>query len=84
MLTNYIVIGLTIYLVNGPWKDPGSLNFPAAAYVGKEVYLPTIFGKLRYGFLICILFTAFAHYLKNNSVFGYEMRIAGGSEMTAI
>ena len=83
-LTNYIVIGLTIYLVNGPWKDPDSLNFPAAAYVGKEVYLPNIFGKLSYGFLICILFTAFAHYLKNNSVFGYEMRIAGGSEMTAI
>ena len=84
LLTNYIVIGLTIYLVNGPWKDPGSLNFPAAAYVGKEVYLPTIFGKLSYGFLICILFTVFAHYLKNSSVFGYEMRIAGGSEMTAI
>ncbi len=84
LLTNYIVIGLTIYLVNGPWKDPDSLNFPAAAYVGKEVYLPIIFGKLSYGFLICILFTALAHYLKNKSVFGYEMRIAGGSEMTAI
>ena len=26
LLTNYIVIGLTIYLVNGPWKDPGSLK----------------------------------------------------------
>ena len=50
LLTNYIVIGLTIYLVNGPWKDPDSLNFPAAAYVGKEVYLPNIFGKLSYGF----------------------------------
>ena len=22
LLTNYIIIGLTIYLVNGPWKDP--------------------------------------------------------------
>ena len=84
LLTNYIVIGLTIYLVNGPWKDPNSLNFPAAAYIGKEVYLPTVFGKLSYGFLICIIFTVLAHYLKNKSVFGYEMRIAGGSEMTAI
>ena len=69
LLTNYIVIGLTIYLVNGPWKDPNSLNFPAAAYVGKEVYLPTMFGKLSYGFLICIIFTALAHYLKNKSIF---------------
>src|SRR5210317_619811 len=84
LLFNYIIIGLTIYLVNGPWKDPNSLNFPAATYVGKEVYLPTIFGKLSYGFLICIIFTALAHYLKNKSIFGYEMRIAGGSEMTAI
>ena len=84
LLTNYVIIGLTVYLVNGPWKDPKSLNFPAAAYVGKEVYLPTIFGKLSSGFLICILFAIVAHYLKEKSVFGYEMRIAGGSAMTAI
>jgi simple sugar transport system permease protein len=84
LLTNYIVFGITIFLINGPWKDPKSLNFPAAAYVGREVYMPTVFGKLSYGFIICIIFTALAHYLKNKSVFGYEMRIAGGSEMTAI
>ncbi|MBO70946.1 MAG: hypothetical protein CL508_01330, partial [Actinobacteria bacterium] len=84
LLTNYIIIGLTIYLVNGPWKDPKSLNFPAAAYVGEEVYLPTIFGKLSSGFLVCILFVIGAYYLKEKSVFGYEMRIAGGSAMTAI
>jgi len=60
------------------------LNFPAAAYVGEEVYLPTIFGKLSSGFLVCILFVIGAYYLKEKSVFGYEMRIAGGSAMTAI
>jgi len=84
LLTNYIVFGVTIFLINGPWKDPKSLNFPAAAYVGEEVFLPTVFGKLSFGFLICILFTFVAHYLKNKSVFGFEMRIAGGSAMTAI
>ena len=84
LLTNYIVIGITIYLINGPWKDPNSLNFPAAAYVGEEVFLPTIFGKLSFGFLICILFTILAHYLKNKSVFGFEMRIAGGLSLIHI
>ena len=84
LLTNYIIIGLTIYLVNGPWKDPKSLNFPAAAYVGEEVYLPTVFGKLSTGFFVCVLFTVGAHYIKEKSVFGYEMRIAGGSAMTAV
>ena len=34
--------------------------------------------------MLLIIFTALAHYLKNKSIFGYEMRIAGGSEMTAI
>ena len=72
LLTNYIIICLTVYLVNGPWKDPKSLNFPAAAYVGEEVYLPTIFGKLSSGFLVCILFVIGAYYLKEKSVFGYE------------
>ena len=38
LLTNYIAIGITIYLINGPWKDPGSLNFPAAEYIGEEVF----------------------------------------------
>ena len=84
LLTNYIVFGLTIYLINGAWKDPASLNFPAAAYVSESVYLPTVIGKLSSGFLICILFTLIAYYIKDKSVFGYEMRIAGGSELTAI
>src|SRR5210317_374090 len=84
LLTNYIVFGLTIYLINGVWKDPNSLNFPAAAYVSESVYLPTVFGKLSSGFLICILFTLIAYYIKDKSVFGYEMRIAGGSALTAI
>ena len=84
LLFNYIIIGLTVYLVNGPWKDPNSLNFPAATYVGKEVYLPTIFGKLSYGFIICFLCTLGIHYLKEKSVFGYELRISGGSALTAI
>tara|TARA_B100000586_G_C20110355_1_gene429598 strand:- start:1840 stop:2898 length:1059 start_codon:yes stop_codon:yes gene_type:complete len=84
LLTNYIIIGLTVYLINGPWRDPGSLSFPVAAYVGKEVFLPTIFGRLSIGFIICILCTLGAHYLIDKSVFGYEMRIAGGSRMTAI
>ena len=78
LLTNYIAIGITIYLINGPWKDPGSLNFPAAEYIGEEVYLPTIFGKLSFGFIVCITFTVIAFYLKNKSIFGYELRIAGG------
>jgi simple sugar transport system permease protein len=64
--------------------DPGSLNFPVAAYVGKEVFLPTVFGRLSIGFIICILCTFGAHYLIDKSIFGYEMRIAGGSRMTAI
>ena len=84
LLTNYIVFGLTIYLINGVWKAPNSLNFPAAAYVSESVYLPTVFGKLSSGFLICILFTLIAYYIKDKSVFGYEMRIAGGSALTAI
>ena len=84
LLTNYIVFGLTIYLINGVWKDPNSLNFPAAAYVSESVYLPTVFGKLSSGFLICILFTLIAYYIKDKSVFGYEMMIAGGSALTAI
>ena len=84
LLTNYIVFGLTIYLINGVWKDPNSLNFPAAAYISESVYLPTVVGKLSSGFLICILFTLIAYYIKDKSVFGYEMRIAGGSTLTAV
>ena len=75
LLTNYIVFGITIYLINGAWKDPASLNFPAAAYVSESVYLPVIIGKLSSGFLICILFTLIAYYIKDKSVFGYVLCI---------
>ena len=39
---------------------------------------------MSYGFVICILCTLGVHYLKEKSVFGYELRIAGGSALTAI
>ena len=83
LLTNYIIIGFTVYLINGPWKDPNSLSFPVATYVGEEVFLPTVFGRLSIGFFICILCTFGTYYLIDKSVLGYQMRITGGSRITA-
>lgn len=48
LLTNYIVIGITIYLINGVWKDPASLNFPAAAYVDESVLFTYCGGKTKF------------------------------------
>ena len=70
LLTNYIVFGVTIFLINGPWKDPKSLNFPAAAYVGEEVFLPTVIGKLSFGFLIFFIKMKKMKYESPNALFG--------------
>jgi simple sugar transport system permease protein len=47
LLFNYIIIGFTVYLVNGPWKDPNSLNFPAGYICWERSIFTYNFWKIK-------------------------------------
>ena len=58
LLTNFIVILLVSYLLEGPWKDPMSLGWPQGASVIDQGVLPQILSKTRLhlGFIFSIIF----------------------------
>ncbi len=81
LLLNYIAIALLNHLVNGPMRDPTSLNKPSSFPIpdldrlGMIPLLPRVHYGLVYGIIACIV----AYFLIQRTTFGFAARIAGGN-----
>jgi simple sugar transport system permease protein len=80
LLLNYIAIALLNHCVEGPFKDPESLNKPSTRPLADEHMLGSIPGMdvhwgLAYGVLACI----FCYVLIQHTTFGFAVRTAGGN-----
>jgi simple sugar transport system permease protein len=85
LLLNYIAIGVFKHLVEGPMRDPASLNKPSTRPIGDANALGTIPGMdvhwgLAFGVLGCILF----YVLMRRTSFGFAARIIGGNNRAAL
>jgi len=80
LLLVYISIAILNHVVEGPFRDPASLNKPSSPSIGDANMLGNIPGTevhwgLVYGIIACIL----AHILIRHTVFGFGARVAGGN-----
>ncbi|MDB6015789.1 MAG: nucleoside transporter rane protein [Pedosphaera sp.] len=80
LLMNYIGIALLKYLVNGPMKDPSSLNKPSSYPIADENMLQPIPGTnihwgLAYGIVACLI----AWFLMEHTTFGFKAKVIGGN-----
>jgi general nucleoside transport system permease protein len=80
LLLVYVSIALLNHIVEGPFRDPASLNKPSSPSIGDANMLGNIPGTdvhwgLVYGIIACIL----AHILIKHTVFGFSARVAGGN-----
>ncbi len=85
LLLNYIAIGVFKHLVEGPMRDPASLNKPSTRPIGDENALGNIPGMdvhwgLAYGVVACLL----AYVLMRRSSFGFSARMIGGNVRAAL
>ena len=79
LLTNFIIVLLVGYLLEGPWKDPMSLGWPQGASVIDEGVLPQIIPRTRLhlGFIISI-FTALTIWLiLSRTILGFKIKAVG-------
>jgi len=83
LMLNEVAIRLAVYLIQGPWKDPGSLGFPVATPLPEQAALPTMFGDVHIGVLIAIAAVAIVAFAVNRTRWGYELRVAGSSQASA-
>jgi ABC-type uncharacterized transport system permease subunit len=80
LLLNYIAIALLNHFVEGPMKDPLSLNKPSTRAIPAEDMLHSIPGlEVHWGLVFGLVACALAHVLLMRSVFGFGAAIAGGN-----
>jgi general nucleoside transport system permease protein len=80
LLMNYIAIALLNHLVEGPWKDPSSLNKPSSFPI-PELYRIGNIGdtRIHYGLIYGLIACAIAYFLIQHTTFGFAARTAGGN-----
>ena len=84
LLLNYVGILLVSFLVFGPWKDPGSANYPQSAEFAAAARLPSLFGtRIHLGLLVAIAGLILYHLVMTRTRWGLEMRAIGGNREAA-
>jgi general nucleoside transport system permease protein len=85
LLLNYIAIALLNHLVEGPLRDPASLNKPSTLPIGDDNMLGNLPGLdvhwgLAFGLIACLL----AWFLMQRTTFGFASRMVGGNVRAAL
>ena len=84
LLLTYIAIALFNHLVEGPLRDPASLNKPSTAPIGDASMLGRLPGlDVHWGLGLGIVFCALMYVLVQHTTYGFGMRIVGGNARAA-
>ncbi len=80
LLFNYIAIALLNHFVEGPMRDPASLNKPSTRPIGPQAMLGHIPGlDVHWGLVFGLVACVVAHVLMVKSIFGFGASIVGGN-----
>ncbi|HKU42288.1 MAG TPA: ABC transporter permease [Polyangiales bacterium] len=80
LLLFYIGLGVFLYLVEGPLRDPSSLNKPSTYPVGEANMLGNLPGMdVHYGLLFGVLACVASYVLMEHTTFGFAARVVGGN-----
>ena len=84
LLLTYIAIALMNHFVEGPLRDPASLNKPSTYPIGDANMIGTIPGTdvhwgLVFGIVACLIVWLFQRF----TTFGFAMQVIGGNPKTA-
>lgn len=80
LLMNYIAIAFLNHLVEGPMKDPRSLNKPSSFPIPDNYMLDNIAAtRIHYGLIYGIIACIIAYFLIQHTTFGFAARTAGGN-----
>ena len=80
LLMNYIGIAVMNHLVNGPVRDPSSLNKPSSFPIKEENLLPVLGStNVHYGLIFGIIVCLVAWLLMEHTTFGFKVRMIGGN-----
>jgi simple sugar transport system permease protein len=80
LLMNYIAIAILNHLVNGPMRDPSSLNKPSSYPIPEANQLGSIPGsRVHFGLVFGVIACLIAWFLIEHTTFGFKVRVIGGN-----
>jgi ABC-type uncharacterized transport system permease subunit len=80
LLLVYIALAILNHLVEGPMRDPASLNKPSTREIGAANMIGTIPGTdVHWGLVFGLVAAVAAYILIYHTTFGFAARIAGGN-----
>ena len=74
-MLNYIALAFIKYLMNGPWKAPGS-SFPKIAMLVQGARLKKVLG-VHWGWILALVLVVLAFIYFNKTKQGYEIAVVG-------
>lgn len=84
LLLSYIAIALLNFFVEGPLKDPASLNKPSTAPIGDVNMIGNLPGlDVHYGLLIGVIFALLAWVVMKFTTLGFALQTVGGNPRAA-
>jgi simple sugar transport system permease protein len=84
LLLNYLAIALMNQLIEGPLRDPSSLNSPASYPLSADHRLSYFAGThVHHGLIFGIVACLLAWFLIERTTFGFAMKIGGGNVRAA-
>ena len=84
LLLTYIAIALMNHIVEGPLRDPASLNKPSTASIGDANMIGTIPGMdVNWGLVFGIVACIAAYLVLRFTTWGFAMQVIGGNPKTA-
>ena len=80
LLLSYIAIAVFNHLVDGPLRDPASLNKPSTAPIPEALLMSAMPGtELHWGLAIGVVAALLAQIFVSRTSLGFAMRVAGGN-----
>jgi ABC-type uncharacterized transport system permease subunit len=84
LLVTYIAIGVFSFLVEGPLRDPASLNKPSTYPIGKDLMIGNMLGlDVHWGLAFGVVYCLIAYVLIDHTTFGFAARMVGGNVRAA-
>ena len=84
LLLGYIAIAIFNHLVEGPLRDPKSLNKPSTTPIGDASMLGHLPGlDVHWGLGFGVLFCVLMYLVVRRTTYGFAMRVVGGNARTA-
>ena len=84
LLLTYVAVALFNHFVEGPLRDPSSLNKPSTAHIGDVNMLGNLPGlDIHWGLAYGVVFCTAMYVLVRYTTFGFALRIVGGNPRAA-